>query len=123
MQRTDDIAFAIAGAPAPDGAAFDRGDRLRALCRSPARPAAWPPRTNKIIHLNTFSPPDSRTRWDVYLRNEDGLEIRHPSETLESAIAVACILLNDKLDVFKIESGDGYTIEAHIIRELCGLQP
>jgi hypothetical protein len=59
--------------------------------------------------------------WHIHLRKEDGQEVRHPAATLENALAVACILMRDGLDVVKLQSTDGEAIEEHVIRELCGL--
>jgi hypothetical protein len=61
----------------------------------------------------------SEVTWYIHLRR-DGQEVRHPAISLENAIAVACVLISDGLDVVKIEtvSGDA-SIEAHVIRNLC----
>jgi hypothetical protein len=57
-------------------------------------------------------------RWYIYLHG-DGEEVRFAAETLPEAIDTACSFIRDGLDVVKIESDLGFTIEAHIIRDLC----
>jgi hypothetical protein len=64
--------------------------------------------------------------WYIYLRG-DGEEVRFAGETLSKAagetlskaIDTACIFIREGLDVVKLESDLGFTIEAHIIRDLC----
>ena len=56
--------------------------------------------------------------WYIYLRG-DGEEVRFAGKTLSKAIDTACIFIREGLDVVKLESDLGFTIETHIIRDLC----
>jgi hypothetical protein len=56
--------------------------------------------------------------WYIYLCR-DGEEVRFASETLSDAIDTACVFIREGLDVVKLESDLGFTIEAHIFGDLC----
>jgi hypothetical protein len=45
--------------------------------------------------------------------------VRFASETLSDAIDTACVFIREGLDVVKLESDLGFTIEAHIFSDLC----
>jgi hypothetical protein len=45
--------------------------------------------------------------------------VRFASETLSDAIDTACVFIREGLDVVKLESDLGFTIEAHIFGDLC----
>jgi hypothetical protein len=57
-------------------------------------------------------------RWYIYL-HRDGEEVRFAAETLSKAIDTACGFISGGFDVVKLESALGFTIEAHVIRDLC----
>ena len=54
------------------------------------------------------------------LRKEDGQEVRYPAVNVQDALAAACAMIRDGLDVIEIVSADGTRIEARVIRELRG---
>jgi hypothetical protein len=57
--------------------------------------------------------------WTIHIRRND-THFEHVAQELSSAIAVACLLLRDGIDVDAITGPDGFYLDNDAIRPLCG---
>ena len=57
--------------------------------------------------------------WTVHIRKGDQ-RFRHAAAELHRALAVACLLLRDGIEVERIEGPDGLEIDVEAVRPLCG---
>lgn len=59
-----------------------------------------------------------RVAWTIHIR-KDERRFQHEAFGLSDALAVACLLMRDGIEVERIEGPDGMRITADAIRPLC----